>query len=205
MRRITLAVPLVCCMLWALGCAEPPSDQIQAAEQAVKDAQASGAGTYLAEDYAKLEGMLAALKKEVSDQEGKFSLLRDYGNAEQLAVGTKAEAERVKTEAMKKMEEAKFAATQAHQSAQDTVKSMLELVSRAPAGKDRAALESIKADADVLKASLNEVQVMIDKSDFLGAQTKAQAIQDKAQALSQEIETALAKIGKGKSSSAKKK
>ncbi|HET9844453.1 MAG TPA: hypothetical protein VFQ02_01810, partial [Nitrospira sp.] len=73
-----------------------------------------------------------------------------------------------------------------------------------PAGKDRAALESIKTDAEALRASLNDVQLMIDKSDYLGAQTKAKAIQEKAEAVSHEIQTALAKIGKGKPVAKKK-
>jgi hypothetical protein len=180
------------------GCAQPPADQINAAEQAVKEAQQSGAATYIANDYAKVEGLLAAMKSEVAEQEGKFALLRDYGKAEQLAATTKAEAERVKAEAVTKMEEAKSAAIQAQQAAQETVKSTLMLVAKAPAGKDRAALESIKTDAEALKASLNDVQMLLDKADYLGAQTKAKAIQDKAEAVSHEIETALAKIGKGK-------
>jgi hypothetical protein len=185
---------------WALtaGCAQPPADQITAAEQAVKDAQQSGAAAYVANDYAKIEGLMAAMKQEVADQDGKFALLRDYGKAEQLAATAKAEAERVKIDAAKKMEEAKFAATQAQQDAQATVKSTLELVAAAPAGKDRAALESIKTDAEALRASLNDVQMMLDKADYLGAQTKAKAIKEKGEAVSHEIETALAKIGKGK-------
>jgi len=77
-------------------------------------------------------------------------------------------------------------------------------VAKAPAGKDRAALESIKTDAVALKASLNDVQMMLDKTDYLGAQTKAKAIQEKADAVSREIETALAKIGKGKAVAKKK-
>src|SRR5687768_15607811 len=86
---------------WALtaGCAQPPADQINAAEQAVKDAQQSGAATYVANDYAKIEGLMAATKQEVADQDAKFALLRDYGKAEQLAATTKAEAERVKADA----------------------------------------------------------------------------------------------------------
>jgi hypothetical protein len=38
---------------------------------------------------------------------------------------------------------------------------------------------------------------MLDKSDYLGAQTKAKAIREKAEAVSHEIQTALAKIAKG--------
>ncbi|HEX5549651.1 MAG TPA: hypothetical protein VFX36_02400 [Nitrospira sp.] len=186
------------------GCAQPPADQINAAEQAVKDAQQNGAATYVANDYAKVEGLLAAMKTEVAEQDGKFALFRDYGKAEQLAATTKAEAERIKADAAKKMEEAKFAAAQAYQAAQATVASTLDLVAKAPAGKDRAALESIKTDAQALKASLNDVQVLLDKADYLAAQTKAKAIQDKGEAVSHEIETALAKISKGKPMARKK-
>lgn len=202
MRHVLL--PALCTLILISGCAQPPVDQINAAEQAVKDAQQSGAATYVANDYAKIEGLMEALKKEVADQDGKFALLRDYGKAEQLAATTKTEAERVKADATKKMEEAKAAATQAQQAAQEVVKSTLDLVAKAPAGKDRAALESIKTDAEALKASLNDVQMMLDKADYLGAQTKAKAIQEKGQAVSKEIETALAKIGKGKSTTKKK-
>lgn len=201
-RHILLSIVGMCVLM--IGCAQPPADQLNAAEQAVKDAQHSGAATYAANEYAKVEGLLAAMKTEVAEQDGKFALLRDYGKAEELAATTKAEAERVKTEAAKKMEEAKFGATQAQQAAQASVKSTLELVARAPAGKDRAALESIKTDAEALKASLNDVQMMLDKGEYLGAQTKAKAIQDKAEAVSHEIETALAKIGKGKAVAKKK-
>lgn len=202
MRHVLL--PVLCTVVLVGGCAQPPADQINGAEQAVKDAQQSGAATYVANDYAKIEGLMAALKKEVADQDAKFALLRDYGKAEQLAATTKTEAERVKADAVQKMEEAKSAAIQAQQAAQETVKSTLMLVAKAPAGKDRAALESIKTDAEALKASLNDVQMMIDKADYLGAQTKAKAIQDKGQAVSQEIENALAKIGKGKPATKRK-
>lgn len=202
MRHILL--PVLCTVVLVGGCAQPPADQINGAEQAVKDAQQSGAATYVANDYAKIEGLMAALKKEVADQDAKFALLRDYGKAEQLAATTKTEAERVKADAVQKMEEAKSAAIQAQQAAQETVKSTLMLVAKAPAGKDRAALESIKTDAEALKASLNDVQMMIDKADYLGAQTKAKAIQEKGQAVSNEIETALAKIGKGKPATKRK-
>jgi hypothetical protein len=199
-----LLVSIVGMCLLMSGCAQPPADQINAADQAVKDAQQSGAATYVPDDYAKLEGLLSAMKTEVAEQDGKFALLRDYGKAEQLAATTKAEAERLKTEAAQKLEEAKFGATQAHHAAQASVTSTLELVAKAPVGKDRAAVQTIKTDAEALKASLNDVQMMIDKGQYLGAETKAKAIQEKADAVSHEIETALAKIGKGKAMARKK-
>lgn len=197
--------PLALTVLLVTGCAKPPTEQIEAAEKAIKEAQQSGAATYTAEEYAKLEGTLAALKKEVGDQDVKFALFRDYGKAEQLAASAKADGERVKTEAAKKKEEAKAAALQAQQVAQESVKSTLDLVAKAPVGKDRAALAAIKNDVDALKASLNQVQTALDKEDYPAAQTQAKAIHDKSQAVSTEIQNALAKVGKGKPSSSKKK
>jgi hypothetical protein len=187
------------------GCAKPPTEQIEAAERAVKEAQQSGAATYTAEDYAKLEGNLAALKKEVADQDGKFALFRDYGKAEQLAASVKADGERVQSEAAKKKEEAKAAALQAQQVAQEAVRSTLDLVAKAPVGKDRAALEAIKAEAEALNSLLNQVQGVIEKEDYQAAQTQAKAIQEKSRAISSEIEQALAKVGKRKPSADKKK
>lgn len=198
-------LPAMCVLLMLTACAKAPTEQIAAAEKAVTEAQQSGAATYVADEYAKIEGTMAALKKEVSDQDGKLALFRDYGKAEQLAAAAKSDAERVKVEAATKKEEAKAAALQAQQVAQEAVASTLALVAKAPAGKDRAALESIKADADALKESLNQVQAAIDAADYPTAQTKAKAIHEKSQAVSQEIEAALAKIGKGKPSAAKKK
>jgi len=198
-------LPAMCALLMLTACAKAPTEQIAAAEKAVTEAQQSGAATYVADEYAKIEGTMAALKKEVSDQDGKLALFRDYGKAEQLAAAAKSDAERVKVEAATKKEEAKAAALQAQQVAQEAVASTLALVAKAPTGKDRAALESIKADADALKESLNQVQAAIDAADYPTAQTKAKAIHEKSQAVSQEIEAALAKIGKGKPSAAKKK
>jgi hypothetical protein len=204
MQMRQVLVPLALGALFVAGCTQPPSEKLQAAEKAVTDAQQSGAGTYTAEEYAKLEGTLAAAKKEIEEQDGKFALFRDYGKAEQLATSAAAEAERVKMEAGKKKEESKTAALQAQQVAQEAVRSTLALVAKAPVGKDRAALEAIKNDAEALKSSLNQVQMAIDKEDYPAAQTQAKAINDKSSAVSAEIQNALAKVGKGKSSPSRK-
>jgi len=202
---INRLAPLVLGVVLLAGCAKPPAEQIDAAEKALKEAQMSGAATYTAQEYAKLEASLAAMKKEVTDQDGKFALFRDYGKAEQLAASAKADAERVKADAVKKKEEAKAGALQAQRVAQEAVKSAVDLVASAPVGKDRAALEAIKNDVEALKASLNQIQLAIDKEDYPAAQTQAKAINDKSQAVSAELQNALAKVGKGKPSAPKNK
>lgn len=203
-KRLTILSGM-CGLLMFTACAKPPTEQIEATETSIQEAQASGASTYLPEEFTKIQGTLAALKKEESDQAGKFALFRDYGKVDQLAVTTKNEAERLQVEATKKKEEARAAALQAQQVAQEAVKTTLASLGNAPTRKDRAAIEAIKADADALKASLTQVQMAIDTSDYRTAQIKAKAIQEKSHAVSQEIEAASAKIGKGKASVAKKK
>ncbi|MDH5640016.1 MAG: DUF4398 domain-containing protein [Nitrospira sp.] len=201
----TTAAFIILVSLIATGCTKPPSEQLEAAEQAVKEAQQSGANLYAPEEYAKLEGSLAAMKKEAAEQDGKFGLFKDYGKAEQLAASTSTDAARVKTEAAQKKEETRTAALQAQQVAQEAVSSTLQLVAKAPVGKDRAAIEAIKNDAEALKSSLAQVQTALDKEDYPAAQAQAKAIDEKSRSVSSEIQNALAKVHRGKSSPSSKK
>ena len=187
------------------ACAKSPTEQIEAVGKAIKEVQANDASTYIPDEYTKIDGTLSALKEEVTHQDGKLALFRDYGEVWQLAVTAKSEAERLKTEGTEKKEETKASALQAQQVAQEVVPATLALVVKAPIGRDRATLESIKADGEALQSSLNQVRMAIDTADYPTAQTKAKAIHEKSQAVSHEIKAALAKIGKGKPSAAKKK
>ena len=195
--KSTVAMALVALALLA-GCAKAPTEKVNAAEAAVNDAKAAGAPTYLAEDYAKVEGMLVSAKQEISEQDAKMAFLRDYGKAEQLLASTQTEAARVTAESAKKKEEAKQVALQAQAAAAESVKKAQDLVAKAPVGKDRAAVQAIKADAQGLEMSLNEVKAAIDGGDYQGAQAKAKAIQEKSDLLVNEVEAALSKVGKGK-------
>jgi hypothetical protein len=197
--------PAMCSLLMFEACAKPPTEQIGSAEKAIKEVQANDASTYIPDEYAKIDGTLSALKEEVTHQDGKLALFRDYGEVWQLAVTAKSEAERLKTKGTEKKEETKTSALQVQQVAQEIVTAPVALVAKAPIGRGRAALESIKVDGEALKASLNQVRIAIDIADYPTAQTQAKAIHEKSQAVSREIETALAKIGERKPSAAKKK
>lgn len=204
MRRL-LWLMVVPALFIAAGCAKPPTEKVNAAEKAVTDAREAGAPQYMAEDFAKLENALANAKSEVAAQDSKMAFLRDYSKAEQTLSTIPADATRVAGESAKKKEEAKNAAVQAQQAAQAAVKQAQDLIAQAPVGKDRAALEAIKADADGLTKSLAEVQEAIDKGDFQGAQAKAKAIQDKGQSIATEVQTAIDKMNAAKAPKGKPK
>jgi hypothetical protein len=202
MNRLSMAV-IVPLLLLATGCAKAPTEKVSAAEKAVNDARTAGAPKYAPEEFAKLESALTNAKNEVAEQDAKFGFLRDYEKAEQQLTVAQAEATRVSAETMRKKEEAKAGAMQAQQAAQAAVQSAQDFVGKAPVGKDRAALEAIKADVDGLATSLPDIQKAIDAEDYQSAQVKAKAIQDKGQAVSAEIQTALAKVQKAKPSKKK--
>lgn len=197
MKRL-LMFAVVPVLLLSAACAKAPTEKVTAAEKAVNDARMAGAPKYAPEEFAKLESALTNAKNEVAEQDAKFGFLRDYEKAEQVLTATQTEATRVSAETAKRKEEAKATAVQAQQAADAAVKAAQSLVARAPVGKDRAALEAIKADIDGLATSLPDIQKTIDAEDYQAAQAKAKAIQDKSQAVSAELESALAKVHKAK-------
>ena len=79
--------PAMCSLLMFEACAKPPTEQIGSAEKAIKEVQANDASTYIPDEYAKIDGTLSALKEEVTHQDGKLALFRDYGKIWQLAQG----------------------------------------------------------------------------------------------------------------------
>ena len=197
MKRL-LMFAMVPILLLSAACAKAPTEKVTAAEKAVNDARTAGAPKYAPEEFAKLESALTNDKNDVAEQDAKFGFLRDYEKAEQALAATQTEATRVSAETAKRKEEAKAAAVQAQQAAQSAVTTAQDLVSKAPLGKDRAALEAIKADIDGLATSLPDIQKTIDAEDYQAAQAKAKAVQDKSQAVSAELESALAKVHKAK-------
>ena len=202
MKRL-LMFAVVPVLLLSAACAKAPTEKVTAAEKAVNDARAAGAPKYAPEDFAKLESALTNAKNEVAEQDAKFGFLRDYEKAEQVLTATQTEATHVSAETAKRKEEARAAAVQAQQAAQSAVTTAQGLVAKAPVGKDRAALEAIKADIDGLVTSLPDIQKNIDAEDYQAAQAKAKAVQEKSQAVSAELESALAKVHKAKPSKKK--
>jgi hypothetical protein len=189
-KPVTFALVPIFCLL--IGCTKVPTERIASAEQAMSEARAAGAPTYLGERYAKLESMLITAKQQIMTQDEKFVLLRDYSQAEELLESIQMDAARVTAEAERMREAAKAAALQAQQAAQASVKATQELVDKALAGGNRAALVAQQVDADGLTASLAQIQAALDTGDYQGAQVKAGAIAQKSEALAAEVRNAQA-------------
>lgn len=180
-----------------IGCAQPPTEQLGAAQKAVETAKAAGATEYAKEDFVALEQQFALAKDELAKQERAVSIFRSYTDADKMLIKVVESGEHVAAKAAQNKEAAKTAALAMEKEAEEAVASAKVLMAKAPTGKERAALETIKQDLSGLETSMGAVHQLIEKGDYLGAEVQAKALKEKGVAVSGEIQNAIDKA-KGK-------
>ncbi len=188
---------LVVVMIAMTGCAKPPTEQLEAAAKAIETARVAGAPHYAKEDFIKLEQQFAAAKEELATQEKALSIFRSYVDADKLLKQVVTSGQQVEVELAERKEAAKQAALVMEKETQQVVASARDLMGKAPRGKEQAALEAIKQDLAGLETSLTAIHELIEKGDYVGAETQAKAIKEKGAEVSGEIQSAIEKT-KGK-------
>ena len=181
--QAVMTIGLILGAAMILGCAQPPAEQLDLAQKSVEAARSSGAPDYAKEEWVKLEQELSKAKEELIAQERAFSLFRSYSKADAMLKQIRRKARRVMTTVQAKKEEAETAALNRAKKATTVVASVENLLSKAPMGKDRAAVQAIKNDLDGLKGGIGDIYRLIDKGDYLGAEAKARAVKDKGESL----------------------
>ena len=82
-----LAVGIVALAMVVLtGCAQPPSEQLGAAQNSVYTAKAAGATAYAKEDVIALEQQLVLAQGELAKQQRALPIFRSYGDAHRMLV-----------------------------------------------------------------------------------------------------------------------
>ena len=180
-----------------IGCAQPPTEQLGAAQNAVDVAKVAGATEYAKEDFTALEQQFALAKDELSKQEKALSIFRSYTDADKMLIKVVEAGGHVAAKAAQNKEAAKTAAVALEKEAQQVVASAKVLMAKAPTGKERAAVETIKQDLSGLETSVGAVHQLIEKGDYVGAEIQAKALKEKGAAVSGEIQNAIDKA-KGK-------
>lgn len=184
-------------MVVVTGCAQPPTEQLEAAQESVETAKAAGAAEYAKEDFAALEQQFALAKGEIAEQEKALSIFRSYRDADKILIKVVEAGGSVAAKAAQNKEVAKTAAVALEKEAQQVVASAKELIAKTPTGKERAAVEVMKQDVAGLETSLSAVHQLIEKEDYLGAEAQAKAVKEEGAALSTEIQSSIDKA-KGK-------
>jgi len=100
-----LAVGLSVLIMAALlvGCAKPPTAEMDAAKVAMDGAVGAGAGTYDKDGLKNINDAWAAAQDEVKKQEGK--LFKNYDNAKAMIAKISADAAALKTSTEQKKEQ----------------------------------------------------------------------------------------------------
>ena len=197
-RRKVIAVGLIgIAIILVTGCAQPPTEQLEAAQKSVAIAQAAGAAEFAKADFTALEQQFALAKDEIAKQEKALSIFRSYRDADKMLVKVVEAGGSVAAKAAQNKEAAKTAAIALEKEALQVVASTKELIAKTPTGKERAAVEVIKQDVAGLERSLSAIHQLIEKEDYIGAEAQAKAVMEEGKALSMEIQIAIDKA-KGK-------
>ncbi|MBI3806505.1 MAG: hypothetical protein HY281_03175 [Nitrospirae bacterium] len=188
--ELSLGVSLIVAVLM-VGCAQPPVQQLEAAQKAVEAARTAGAPDYTQEDFLMLEQALVQAQHELANQEKNLEIFRSYDAADRMLKRIVKDAKRVEDTAISKREDAKASALKSEKEAQTVLASAQELLAKAPVGKDRATVESLKNDLRGIQASLETVHQMIEKGDYHGAESRAKGITEKGGIVYAEIQMTL--------------
>jgi len=190
-------------MVLITGCAKKPENEIKETESAVNAVISEGLGKYSPEDEKKLKDALSAAMDEIKTQERKT--FKNYDKAKQMLADVKKSAEELKASLPQKKEQAKQNALQAQEAAKSSLEEAKKLLAKAPKGKGTAAdIEALRGDVKGLEESLNEVQSLIEKEEFMEAVNKANAVKEKASGVSNQIKEAMEKIKAQKPAKKKK-
>lgn len=186
---------VVLALLFVVGCAKQPTEDMEKAKAATSAAASAGGEKYAPSEAKALKDSLNAALDEVKAEDAKY--FKNYDKAKGMLTKVAADAEALKGTIAKKKEEAKQKATAAQGEAKAALEDAKKLLAKAPKGKGtQADIEAMKADVKGLEDGLAEVQKLFDAEDYLQAASKATAIKDKAAGVSEQIKGAMAKTGK---------
>jgi hypothetical protein len=170
------------------GCAHESTADIDAANHAFEEARQAQAAEYAPQAWTAAQDAQSKLQIELDAQAQRWSALRSYTVASQLAQLTKTAAERSRDEATAGKEKVKTEASTMMAQARDESARAKAALSSAPRGKGTEAdLVSLKSDATSIDGTLQEMQQAFDAGDYLGAKTKAQAAIDAAKTIENQV------------------
>jgi len=157
-----------------VACAARPTQDIEAADNAVAQARSEDVKDYAPESYKKVETAYASMQAEVESQDGKFAMTRSYDKTKELATEVKDASSQAISDAAAAKEQAKAHASDSIQQAGTALEEAKTMLASAPTGKGtKADLDAMKADLAGVETAIQEAQAAFDSDSFLEAQAKA--------------------------------
>ena len=194
-RSICIGVVLLLGLVVMVGCAKPPTQEMQAASAAVEKARSAEAEKYATPEFRALRDSLSAMTAEVERQKSRFFIVRSYKKATAMTQTVNSLAGQVEQKAIENKAQLKRESEELLAQAQAAVDSAVAALESAPVGKDtKADIEQLKADLAGLQASLPEVRNAHAQEDFTGAKSKSQGIVSGAENIKMQVQAAVEKV-----------
>ena len=190
MKKLLVVLASLALVASLTACAKAPTEEVNATKASLDAAVADGAQQYTPEDYKAVADQLAAANAEIKVQEEKF--FKNFDKAKQMLAKAKADADALKGKVAARKEELKQACIATMAQANTALAEAKALLAKAPKGKgSKAEIEAMTTDLAGVEAMIPEVQPMLDKGDFIGANEKANAILARINAVISEVNAAI--------------
>jgi hypothetical protein len=191
MRRISFASFLAVAMTAFLGCAQVPTQELDAARLAMDGARSAQADVYTPDGWSAAKDSQSRLDAELTLQQDRFPLFRSYSKVRMLAVEVKGAAERAAVEGTTARLKAKDEATGQMAQAREAYGRAQEALAKAPKGKGTEVdFASLRSDSGSIESTIQEMQLAFDAGDYHAAALKAQSVILAAKKIESEIENA---------------
>jgi hypothetical protein len=174
------------------GCAQPPATEVQAADDALASAIASGAEEYASASLASAQDLRAELDAEMAIQAEKFALTRSYDRATELADQARGAAEVAASETVRVKEEVRVETVGLMSEVKVALADVQEMLRTAPRGKGSAMdLVALQADLDSVSKTLSEGEVALNEGRYMEAKAKVMAGRSGTEGVRAAIESAV--------------
>jgi hypothetical protein len=189
LRSVTVLGLIV---LVVLGCSKIPQTELDAAKNAIEEANLAGAVIYVPEAFAALQDSLDAALVDIEGQKSKF--VKNFSNAKTNLVEVALTAQKVKEQALARKEEVKIEVQNLLAETKTLIEANNQLILEAPKGKEGAsALVAIKGELNTIDATVAEANTLYEKGEFMGSLDKSKAAKEKASAINSELTEVIAK------------
>lgn len=187
MRKFLSVGLLMCVALFAVSCAQPPTEEMNAAQSAVDAAKAAEADVYAAGTFQSAGSALSDARAKVDTE--------DYEGAKADAIRAKDLADRSVSEAQASKQRTRDEAQALVNRLSGGLSDARAALEAAPAGKGADDdLDQLRADLGQAESSVGSARSDLSSGKFKSALASAKAAEAKMSGIQSSVETAKAKI-----------
>jgi len=174
------------------ACADPPEPEITAARSAIATAEAADASEYAPESLAAATAAQRSLETELTTQEEKFAMFRDYEESARLAAEAEAAAAKATADAEEGKQQVRSEAEALLAQARSIIDEASTMLQTAPRGKgSEVDLAVMQADIAGASAVLAEVEQSLMAGRYLEAKSRAESALATAQSVKDQVQAAI--------------